>query len=199
MELRLIAKFSLLDNDGVYKGDVEVGKKIDAGDMEYSISEQYDELREKATVSTPDLNVVDLLENKERKAEANKIYRELNDLYKKREPLIQFPSFLSMAAFFSLLTIRIDDFEQTNGLNMMLTVLCAFVASFSWIGTIVTLSDFLSIFKKIDPLVLKKIHASGDFFEFFKTEMKNKKEIRNYHFYRAYGKYQSKKGSNWKN
>jgi hypothetical protein len=75
MQLEIIAKFSLIDNNGVHKGNVETGKKLDASDMEYSIEEQYKELREKAATLIPDFQVVDLLTKKDKEKKNDKEYK----------------------------------------------------------------------------------------------------------------------------
>lgn len=45
MKLELIAKFSLIDENKKHIADVEIGKEINDEDLQYSLEEQYVELK----------------------------------------------------------------------------------------------------------------------------------------------------------
>ncbi|MCG3705622.1 hypothetical protein L5F43_03885 [Aliarcobacter butzleri] len=66
MNLQLIAKFSLLDEDNKNIANVDIGKTIKDEDLQFSLEEQYLELKNKVANQTPHYVVVDFI-NKEKK------------------------------------------------------------------------------------------------------------------------------------
>ncbi|MFW3425914.1 hypothetical protein ACN9KI_03445 [Aliarcobacter butzleri] len=66
MNLQLIAKFSLLDENNKHILNVDIGKTIKDEDLQFSLEEQYLELKNKVANQTPHYVVVDFI-NKEKK------------------------------------------------------------------------------------------------------------------------------------
>ncbi|WP_418180575.1 hypothetical protein ACNSOL_00105 [Aliarcobacter lanthieri] len=62
MKLELIAKFSLLDDNNKHIANVDVGKTIKDEDLQFSLEEQYLELKNKVVNQTPHYVVVDFID-----------------------------------------------------------------------------------------------------------------------------------------
>ena len=59
MKLELIAKFSLIDENKKHIADVEIGKELNNEDLQYSLKEQYVELKSRVEKQTPQYKIID--------------------------------------------------------------------------------------------------------------------------------------------
>ena len=64
MKLELIAKFSLLDSNNKHIANVDIGKMIKDEDLQFSLEEQYLELKNKVVNQTSHYVVIDFIDNK---------------------------------------------------------------------------------------------------------------------------------------
>ena len=64
MTLELIAKFSLIDENKKHIADVEIGKELNNEDLQYSLKEQYVELKSRVEKQTPQYKIIDFAPKK---------------------------------------------------------------------------------------------------------------------------------------